>query len=122
MVDSNLGGEYDTDEFVKLVELSLWCVRKSNIERPFMRQVVQRLREIGVAPLQSLQREGSSGYKSIQDIDLRNKDEIPRGGVRLCGSSSCNMISEESCDSRVCQIDHSSLKRTITKHTDTDVN
>lgn len=100
---------------MKLVELSLWCVQKSNIERPFMRQVVQRLREIGLAPLQSLQREGSSGYKSLQGMDLGNKEEVPRGVVPLCGSSSCNMISEKSCDSRVCHIDHSTLKRPTTK-------
>lgn len=46
MVDPNLGGDYDKDEFVILVDLSLKCVRKCSSDRPFMREVVQKLREI----------------------------------------------------------------------------
>ncbi|XP_024373082.1 probable LRR receptor-like serine/threonine-protein kinase At1g51880 isoform X3 [Physcomitrium patens] len=49
--DPNLQGDFDTQEFAKLVELSLWCARIRNEERPFMRQVVQTLREIGVGPM-----------------------------------------------------------------------
>jgi len=37
--DPNLESDLDTQEFVKLVELSLWCVRKRSEERPFMCQV-----------------------------------------------------------------------------------
>ena len=53
LVDASFKGDYDKEEFVNLVDLSLWCVRKNNGNRPFMRQVVQRLREIAVAPLES---------------------------------------------------------------------
>lgn len=102
---------------MKLVELSLWCVRKSNLERPYMRQVVQRLREIGLAPLPSMQRDGSIGESANKGEALRSV-AAPPSPSPLGGWSTCNMVSgacqdpEKACDSRVCQVDHS-LKRPI---------
>ncbi|KAG0575642.1 hypothetical protein KC19_5G019700 [Ceratodon purpureus] len=52
--DPLLDGDLDIDEFIKLVELALWCARKRNEERPFMRQVVHNLREsISLASLET---------------------------------------------------------------------
>jgi len=63
--DPNLESDLDTQEFVKLVELSLWCVRKRSEERPFMCQVVQNMREIGLALVGS----------SKPDIDFLDEDD-----------------------------------------------
>lgn len=54
IADPILEGDLDIEEFIKLVELALWCARKRNEERPFMRQVVCNLREnISLASLET---------------------------------------------------------------------
>jgi hypothetical protein len=45
LVDSNIKGDYNKDEFAKLVELSLLCVMRKSDDRPSMTQVVQMLQE-----------------------------------------------------------------------------
>ncbi|KAH8973090.1 hypothetical protein BDL97_01G026700 [Sphagnum fallax] len=45
LVDPNIKGDYNKDEFAKLVELSLLCVMRKSDDRPSMTQVVQMLQE-----------------------------------------------------------------------------
>ena len=52
LVDPTLGDQYNMDEFVSLVELALWCVKVRTFERPFMRQVVQTFRELGLMAIE----------------------------------------------------------------------
>lgn len=87
--DPNLGGHLNSEEFVKLVELSLWCARKRNEERPFMRQVVQNLREnIGLAPMEMSKPE-------IDFLDVEEEDplDITSDSAPFSKSSSFSIIS-----------------------------
>jgi hypothetical protein len=95
--DPNLGGEYERDEFVRLVELSLWCVRKRSGDRPFMRQVVQKFQEMGLAPLEPSQPESILEDEDVQvimplNIDLEETEEFGHSHtLRLTNSSpSCH--------------------------------
>lgn len=49
LADPNFGEDFDKVDPVSLVELALWCMRKSSMERQFMRQVVERLHDVGLA-------------------------------------------------------------------------
>ena len=103
-----LQGDYDRDEFVDLVDLSLWCVRKSSGNRPFMRQVVQRLREIVVAPLESSAQPKvieSKGGDDKHVRELENSKEVASSDVTapFSGSFSTGDIKSETW-----MLDHSS--------------
>jgi hypothetical protein len=114
-----LQGDYDRDEFVDLVDLSLWCVRKSSGNRPFMSQVVQRLREIVVAPLESSAQPkviGSRDGDHEHVRELEDSKEVASSDVTapFSGSSTGDIKSEtwrlgQSGDSSLSQmLNHSS--------------
>jgi len=46
LADPNLYGELDETEYVSLVNLSLWCVKKKSSDRPSMSQVAHKLRTL----------------------------------------------------------------------------
>jgi hypothetical protein len=96
--DPNLGGEYERDEFLSLVELSLWCVRKRSGDRPFMRQVVRRFREMGLAPLEPPQPESILEDEDAQvtvplDIELEETEGFGHSYALPLTDSSCGGLS-----------------------------
>jgi hypothetical protein len=66
LVDPNIKGDFNKNEFAKLVELSLLCVMKNSNDRPSMTQVVQMLREFKLEQL---------GLEQYEDTD--NNEHIP---------------------------------------------
>ncbi len=66
LVDPNIKGDFNKNEFAKLVELSLLCVTKKSNDRPSMTQVVQMLREFKLEQL---------GLEQYEDSD--NNEHIP---------------------------------------------
>lgn len=46
LADPNLHGELDEIEYVRLVNLYLWCVKKKRSDRPSMSQVAHKLRTL----------------------------------------------------------------------------
>lgn len=99
LLDPNLGGEHDTEELISLVELALWCSRKSSGERPFMRQVVQRLRDLGFAPPEPSQPDIELGDESQHippfNIDFQSPDDITGDTLPFNDSSSSSTLSSE---------------------------
>ncbi|KAG0578777.1 hypothetical protein KC19_4G048700 [Ceratodon purpureus] len=80
--DPNLRGVYVKDEFVTLVELSLWCTRKTGGERPLMRQVVQRLRDMGLALLS-----GEVKLMMAMDVEFEPSEGSSPDGIPFSYSS-----------------------------------
>ncbi|KAH8931217.1 hypothetical protein BDL97_19G010000, partial [Sphagnum fallax] len=66
LVDPNIEGDFNQNEFAKLVELSLFCVMKKSNDRPSMTQVVQMLWEFKLEQL---------GLEQYEDND--NNDHTP---------------------------------------------
>lgn len=73
LADPQLGDDFDRNELVSLVELALWCVRKSSLERPFMRQVVRRLHDLLLDPSEASQ----------PSIELGEEDQHPPADIEL---------------------------------------
>ncbi|CAM6045680.1 unnamed protein product [Sphagnum compactum] len=67
LVDPNIKGEFNKNEFAKLVELSLLCVMKKSNDRPSMTQVVQMLREFKLEQLNLEQYEDSDNEHTPYD-------------------------------------------------------
>lgn len=99
LLDPNLGVEHDREELISLVELALWCSRKSSGERPFMRQVVQRLRDLGFAPPEPSQPDIELGDESQHippfNIDFQSPDDITSDILPFNDSSSSSTLSSE---------------------------
>jgi hypothetical protein len=66
LVDPNIKGDFNKNEFAELVELSLFCVMKKSNNRPSMNQVVQMLWEFKLEQL---------GLEQYEDND--NNDHTP---------------------------------------------
>ncbi|CAK9189576.1 unnamed protein product [Sphagnum troendelagicum] len=66
LVDPNIKGDYNKNEFAKLVELSLLCVMRKSDDRPSMTQVVQMLQEFKLE---------QSALEQYEDND--NNEHIP---------------------------------------------
>ncbi|KAG0601982.1 hypothetical protein M758_11G152600 [Ceratodon purpureus] len=70
--DPNMGLDFNREEFVNLVEVALWCVKSSCAERPFMRQVVRRLHDLGLASSsESSQPENDVGHEESEIMAMR---------------------------------------------------
>lgn len=99
MADPNLGEDFIEDELFSLVELALWCVRRSNMERPVMRQVVRRLHELLLVPTETSQPNielGEEGQRAAMNIELMKMDsEIFSSETVPFSSSSSSGVSFE---------------------------
>ncbi|KAG0624128.1 hypothetical protein M758_3G226100 [Ceratodon purpureus] len=102
LADPRLGDDFDRSELASLVELALWCVRWSSVERPFMRQVVRRLHGLLLVPSEAsepnidLAEELNIGRHAPEDIELMTMDSS-----RLSFSSESIPLNTESSSSAV---------------------
>ncbi|KAG0606088.1 hypothetical protein M758_9G112800 [Ceratodon purpureus] len=78
LADPRLGDDFDRNELAGLVELALWCVRWSSVERPFMRQVVRRLHGLLLVPSEASEPNidlgEENGRHAPEDIELMMMD------------------------------------------------
>jgi len=86
LADPNLEKDFDSQELVNLVELALWCVRRSSMERPFMRQVVGRLHDLRLASSEPHQpeielgdEEDEAAQRNAKNIEMvmMDSDTVP---------------------------------------------
>ncbi len=90
LVDPNIKGDFNKNEFAKLVELSLVCVMKKSNDRPSMTQVVQMLQEIKLEQL------GSEQYEDSDNNDHTPYDwpTIPSTSFKSDGTSYAKELEE----------------------------
>ncbi|KAH8973094.1 hypothetical protein BDL97_01G026900 [Sphagnum fallax] len=90
LVDPNIKGDFNKNEFAKLVELSLVCVMKKSNDRPSMTQVVQMLQEIKLEQL------GSEQYEDSDNNDHTPYDwpTIPSTSFESNGTSYAKELEE----------------------------
>lgn len=85
LVDPNLGGDIDRDELTELVELALWCTRRNSAQRPFMRQVVHRLRGLGLALV------GPHPIGDDFSVDVNDFDTAPLSDISSSGGTNTDV-------------------------------
>ena len=101
LADPNLGEQYEQEELVKLVEVALWCVRKSSQERPSMDDVVRRLHDLLLPPSEPIQLEVGSSKEDAHVIVMRsieillNSGDLSSESVPFNGSSYSDNINSE---------------------------
>ncbi len=81
LVDPNIKGEFNENEFSKLVELSLLCVMKKSSDRPSMTQVVQMLREFQLEQL---------GLQHFEDSDNNERNPYVQPSIPSTSSFESN--------------------------------
>ena len=97
LVDPTLGDQYNMDEFVSLVELALWCVKVSSFERPFMRQVVQTFRELGLMAIEHPQLEPDLSLAEvchIQALEVSHVAPLLESSSVSCTNFGSQFLSE----------------------------
>jgi hypothetical protein len=81
LVDPNIKGEFNENEFSKLVELSLLCVMKKSSDRPSMTQVVQMLRKFQLEQI---------GLQHCEDSDNNEHNPYVRPSIPSTSSFESN--------------------------------
>ena len=76
LADPKLLGLQGRRAFSEIVKLSLWCTRKRSSDRPSMPQVVQRLREIGMAQAGLLQSDKPRTIYTLESETLQEEDLV----------------------------------------------
>ncbi len=97
LVDRTLGDQYNKDEFVSLVELALWCVKVSSFEKPFMRQVVQTFRELGLMAIEHPQLEPDVSLAEvchIQALEVSHVAPLLESSSVSCTNFGSQFLSE----------------------------